>query len=329
MEQRDYSKMAEADVVVKYISARYKKGLYSLVLYAGLPGSGKSSSCIRLAELISEDLIGKNIITSENIIDSLLDLVSFADKANPEEVNIGIVEEISVLFPSRRSMASDNVAIGKILDTCRKKKIILLANAPIWTSIDSHIRVLGNLYVETLKIIKEHKIVVCKPLRLQANPSNGKVYWHWLRRNQKKVQRIFTKQPNSKTWEEYEERKDKFMKDLYDELKFKATKKKEALLKEMGKSTKTEIVRPLTPREIKVYDMLFRKKMMQKEIAEEMGCSATNIRLITKSICSKMAISPENKQKKVPFTNIEPFKLTNINPSSDVDDDGDNNEQKK
>jgi len=320
MEERDYSKMPEADVVVNYITARYYKGLYTLVLISGLPGSGKSSSCIRLGELVSEKLLGKNIINADNIIDSLLDLVSFTDKANPNEVNIGIIEEISVLFPSRRAMASDNVAIGKILDTCRKKKIILLANAPIWTSVDSHIRVLGNLYIETLKILKEAKVVICKPLRLQANPSNGKIYWHWLRRKGRKVQRIFTRQPNPETWKEYEERKDKFMEELYDELKFKATKKKEALLKEMGKSKKAEIVRPLTPMELKVYDMKFRKDMKIKEIAEEIGCSSPNITQIMNRIKKKIAIFPKNEPNKVIVTNIEPIKLTNINPPLEVEE---------
>ena len=308
MQNRDYSKLPEADVVVKYITSRYKKGLYTLVLYAGLPGSGKSSSCIRLAELVSLKLTGENKITSLNIIDSLLDLVAFVGKAREDEVNICIVEEVSVLFPSRRAMAQDNVAIGKILDTCRKKKVILLANAPIWTSIDSHMRVLGNIYIETLKIVKAYKIVVCKPLRLQANPSNGKVYWHWLRRKGKKVHRIFTRQPNAQTWKDYETRKDKFMNDLYDELKFRANKKQDALLKEMGKKTKAEVVKPLSPMELKVYDMLVRKKMLQKDIAEELGCSSSNIHQIFKRIKKKIDIIPRKEQKEVVLEDKEAVK---------------------
>jgi len=308
MEERDYSKMEEAEVVVDYICTRYQRGLYSLILTAGLPGTGKSSIDMRMSELVSGRLAGKNIITADNVIDSLLGLVAFVEKANPKEVNIAIVEEISVLFPSRRAMSSDNVSIGKILDTCRKKRIILFCNAPIWPSIDSHIRVLGNLYIETLRINKEQQVVISKVLRLQANPSNGKVYWHWLRRKGRKVHRIFTKKPNSRTWEEYEAKKDKFMKELYEELKFKAMKKKEALLKEMGKSAATELVRPLTPMELKVYDMVIRNKMMQKEVAKELGCSSPNITQIMKNIKSKMALTTRGEAKKVNLPTTEPCK---------------------
>jgi len=174
--------------------------------------------------------------------------------------------------------------------------VILVVNAPIWTSIDSHMRVLGNVYVETLRINKEYGVVVCKTLRLQANPSNGKVYWHCFRRDGRKIQRIFFRRPNSKTWEEYEQRKDKFMQELYEELKFKATKKKNALLKEMGKSAKVEVVKPLTPMELKVYDMKARRNMKTKEIAEELGCDSSNISHILSRIKPKVAISPRNEQ---------------------------------
>ena len=205
-------------------------------------------------------------------------------------------------------MSSDNVSIGKILDTCRKKRIIIFANAPIWTSIDSHIRVLGNLYVETLRINKENQIVISKALRLQANPSNGKVYWHWLRRNGRKVQRIFTRKPNPKTWADYELRKDKFMGDLYEELKFKALKKKNALLKEMGKSTDAKIVKPLTPMELKVYDLKKRGNMKTKDIAAEIGCSSPNITQILNRIKKKIAISPRNEQNNIIFDDKEAIK---------------------
>jgi len=299
MKERDYSKLPEADVVVKYIVSRFSKGLYTLVLVSGLPGSGKSSLCLRLAELVSMKLTGENAITSENINDSLLGLVEFIQKANPKGVNIGVTEEISVLFPSRRAMAHENVAVGKILDTCRKKKIILFANAPLWPSIDSHIRALGNVYVETLRISKEDKVVICKALRLQTNPGNGKTYWHWLRRKGREVHRIFTRKPNAITWRNYEKRKDQFMDELYEELKFKALKKKEKLLQEMGKTAKPRIVRPLTPMELKVYDGVIRNGLTQNQVAEQLGCSNSNINQIMKRIRAKTEVSVGNRPIKV------------------------------
>ena len=55
----DYSKISEAGVVVSYIKSRKRQGLYTLTLVAGLPGTGKSSSCLRMAERVSEELTGE------------------------------------------------------------------------------------------------------------------------------------------------------------------------------------------------------------------------------------------------------------------------------
>jgi len=290
--ERDYANIPEADVVINYIAARKQKGLYSVIFAAGLPGSGKSSSCLRLMELLSLKLTGKNIITADNIFDDLASLAKFIRDAKPEEINICQVEEVSVLFPSRRAMASDNVNIGKILDTARKKQVIIFCNAPIWTSIDSHLRALGNVYIETLSINKEAGVVVSKALRLQTNPGSGKTYFHWLTRNGKQIQRIITRQPTKETWDKYEDKKDKFMNDLYDKIIFqsedKAKKEKDKLLKARG-----GVVKPLTDRETEVYGLSFGKKKSQIEIAEELGLTRSRISRILASIHKKMEITKE------------------------------------
>lgn len=293
MEDRDYSNIPEADVLVNYICDRKKKGLYTLGLTSGLPGSGKSSSNLRMAELVSIALTGKNIITSENIFDDLIGFVKFVKESNPKEVRIAIVEEISVLFPSRRAMAEENVSIGKILDTCRKKQVIVFANAPLWTSIDSHLRALGNVYVETLRINKEQGVVISKVLRLQTNPSNGKTYFHWLKRNNREVHRIITRMPNMETWEAYELKKDKFMDNLYKVLTYKAQKKVDKLTKDMG-SVGEKAVQPLSPMQLRCYDLKFRKKLRNKEIARELEVVPSRITQLLDEIKQKVPIFSEN-----------------------------------
>jgi len=281
MRQINYSKIPEADVVVDYIETRKKKGLYSLVLTSGLPGTGKSSSDLRLAELISIRLTGKNIITEENVIDDILPLIKFLKNASEDKVCIAVIEEISVLFPSRRAMSHDNVVIGKLLDTARKKQVILLANAPLWPSIDSHIRALGNVYIETLRINKNEGVVVCKPLRLQTNPGTGKTYFHRLRRKGKDVHRIIFRKPNNKTWDDYEFRKDKFIDELYEDLKNKTLKKR-------GKPEEKKIIKPITPSEMKVYDLVIRKGMTQAVAGRVLGIHQTNVGEKLKSLRKKM-----------------------------------------
>ena len=294
MRKRDYSKLPEADVVINYIKARKDRGFYSLIFASGLPGTGKSSTCLRLAELVSIKLTGENIITANSVFDDLVSLIKFIKKANPNKVEIGVIEEVSVLFPSRRAMAHDNVAIGKILDTARKKQVILFANAPLWPSIDSHLRALGNVYIETLRMNKEQGVVISKALRLQTNPGSGKTYFHRFTRRGREVHRIITKKPCQETWEKYEARKDEFMNKLYDELKFKALKKKEKLNKDMQKHGSKDIVKPLTPREMEIYELKYRQKLRNSHIATELGVTPGLITKYIKRIHEKLPIKHGN-----------------------------------
>jgi hypothetical protein len=227
----DYLSYPECDVILDHVIDRFKKGLYTLTLVIGLPGTGKSSTCLRLAELTK---IRMNKLRMERgqepnnnpvvIVDSLIKILEWLQKA--QEGDIVAIEELSVLFPARRSMAIENVAIGRVLDTCRKKMVILYSNAPIFASIDSHIRAMANILIETLKIVRTQGVVVSKALRLQTNPGSGKTYYHKFKRNGRDVLRIYTRKPDEKVWKEYEEEKDRFMIELYLELKAKAEKKK-------------------------------------------------------------------------------------------------------
>lgn len=308
MKEYDYKSMVEADVVVNYICARKKHGDYTLTFLSGLPGTGKSSACLRLGELTSQQLVDKNIITSDNIIDDLLGLIDFVRKAKPDQLNIAIIEEVSVLFPSRRAMAGDNVAVGQILDTARKKQVIIFANAPLWTSIDSHLRALGHVYVETLKLVKSAGVVVSKPLRLQTNPSSGKTYYHRFKRKGKEVQRIITRKPNEDTWNEYEAKKDKFMDSLYERLQFKALKKEDKLLKEMGKKNPYQFKRKLTERESLVYGLYFGQGLKQVEISRKLGMTTGGISVIVGRIRKIMEIPKEFKGNQVIKRNKEAIK---------------------
>jgi len=267
MKTINYDELPEADVIINYIKNRKKKGLYTLTLTTGLPGTGKSSIDMRLAELTSIELAGKNIITEANVIDDILGLIKFIKDANENEVCIGIIEEISVLFPSKRAMSHDNVVVGKLLDTARKKQIILFANAPIFPSIDKHMRSLGNIYVETLRINRTAKVVIAKALRMQTNPGSGKTYFHWLKRSRKEVHRIFVRKPSSEVWKSYEVRKDRFLDELYEDLRAKT-------LKKHGK----------------VYDICLKQGKMQTEAAKILGITKQSIGTIMKCLRKKLEL---------------------------------------
>jgi hypothetical protein len=144
------------------------------------------------------------------------------------------IEEVSVLFPSRRAMAGDNVDMGAIFDTIRKKQLVIISNCPIWGSLDSHMRALGHVLVETLSVLKSKGVVVSKFHRLQTNPRSGITYFHPFQRNGKDVIKLFTRMPDKETWIEYEKEKDEFMDNLYTKLEHRQKKKIDKERKEMG-----------------------------------------------------------------------------------------------
>lgn len=303
---KDIASGEEADLVLGYIKYRKKKGLYTLVLVSGLPGTGKTSTCFRLGELITTDILGENKMRAHHIIDSFLALTKAIMNADPKELNVFVVEEVSVLFPSRRAMSGINVDLARLLDTARKKQVILLANAPIWKSIDSHMRALGNIYIETRKIYRSEKIVLSKFYRLQTDPRGGKTYTHCFKRDGRKVRRMFTRKPDSEQWNIYEGKKDDFMKKLYETL---VAREEKRLKKEDKELTGLHIVeKPLTPNERKVYMLKVEQKLNQTEIAKVMGCTPSYISLVWQDLRKKLTLGKENGENQVKIPTSKPIR---------------------
>ena len=282
----DFSKMLEADVIVDRVLERYKKGLNSTIFIIGLSGTGKSSTSIRLGELISEKFEGESKIT---IVNSLLEFIKSVRDAREDVLSIDVEEEVSVLFPSRRAMAGDNVSVGKILDTIRKKKMIIIANAPIWNSFDSHMRAMGHFIIETLRINKTQGVVISKFHRLQTNPLSGKTYRHTLERNGKDISRMITRMPSKERWDNYETQKDKFMNELYLKLENEQHTKE----KKLNKNRDVPEPEGLNEQEKKVYGFIYVKGLPQTEIAKILNVNEKRVSAIKKNILKK-ANSVEN-----------------------------------
>jgi len=280
----NYLKYPEADIILNETNRRFKKGLGTNIFVIGLSGTGKSSTSQRLGELINESRDNKFEVY---IVDSLLNFVKAV--RNSKEGDSIVIEEVSVLFPSRRAMAKENVAVGSIFDTVRKKRLCIISNAPIWGSIDSHMRALGHIIIETLVIKKSMKIVISKFHRLQTNPKSGKTYTHTFQRNGRDIRIMYTKMPNKEKWDEYEKQKEEFMDKIYKKLQHIQEAKDKKELK-VG----TRVMRKLTKREIEVHDLVNVKKMNNSQAAGALGITPTRIGAIIKNIHKKLKITKEN-----------------------------------
>lgn len=288
MQQINYANLPEADLVINRIERRHRQGLGTNLYVIGLSGTGKSSTSQRLGELIQEV---REIKPEVFLVDSLLDLLKAIRIARIGDVVI--IEEVSVLFPSRRSMAGENVAVGKIFDTIRKKQIVIISNAPLWNTIDSHMRAMAHVLIETLKINKTQKIVISKFFELQTNPSSGKTYRHTMKRDGRDVTRMFTKMPNLERWDAYEKEKDVFMDEMYKLLEAKQKKKMDKELVDVIE--KRPGVGNLTDKELRVHQLVNVKGMTQGQAAREIGVTQSRIFAMIKNIKKKLGFAKQNE----------------------------------
>ncbi len=235
----DFSNIEENGVIRKDVMRVYRVGKQNVLHIIGLPGTGKSWYCLRLAEQLSEDIHGVDEetgepnykITSDNVVDNLLNLLKFIRKVKgPGE--IVIAEELGVWLSSKRAMSSENVDAGYVWDTLRKKRIIVIGNNPISKDIDKKLMALSTMQIQTLTLNKRKGVCIVKPLRLQTNPDTAKTYRHRLTEKGRDVHRCWSGKPSKELTDAYEQGKDDFLEELYARLE---KKHQDKLDKEVGK----------------------------------------------------------------------------------------------
>jgi len=285
-----YDNVPEAEAIVRYILNTWRRGLLVVVKVYGAPGTGKSYLCRRLMELLSMKIYGENVSGMHCVKDNLLDVLNFIKEKKP--YRFLTIEEVGNIFPSRRAMSVENVTGSKIFDTLRKKGIIVLLNFPINHSIDKHINSLCNLSIETLSLNKKEEVCIVKPMRLQVNYSTGKVYHHKLKdKYGHNVDLSIFRLPNKEDSKEYEGVKENYLDNLYHRESLRVKKKLEREDKQLG--IKPKIQRPLTPRELEVYDLRYGQGLKYKDISDKIGISIQRIGIIVKNIEKKAHKMPK------------------------------------
>jgi len=267
----------EASMMLNFLIYRFKKGFSSLILVIGARGTGKSSTCYRLSEKYNETL---NPIREKEglekrefgkLVDSHLGLIEFVK--NAQMGDDCVLEEISVLYPSRRSMSNDSVGVSQVFDIIRKKRLVIYANTPMALSADKNIRSSANAMIQTYKIIKGEQVVLSRFWKLQPNFLTGKIYMHGFRRKGKKIDFMYTKMPDKDSWKEYEVKKDNFIDETYAKLLRKAEVKNEQELKKYGYGKLQR--KPLTDKQKRVMELLVDNNGI--EVAKILGITPTSV----------------------------------------------------
>ena len=114
----------------------------TIVLYLGRRGAGKTLSMVKDAYLYLKS--GRRIITNMNTL-------KFGDKMSNEKILklskdsdiyncVLVIDEIQLLFDSRRSMKKENITFSNFIQQIRKRGIIMLGTTQFDNTIDKRLR---------------------------------------------------------------------------------------------------------------------------------------------------------------------------------------------
>lgn len=206
---------------------RIKSNQNFIAFVTGGTGSGKSYSCLSLAEMChrelglfdelgvmpplvvydAEDLLGKINLILEN------------PKSYPKGLNI-IVDEAGLMAHSRQFMSKMNVAMSKLVQSFRFMNLVVWLALPNIGFTDTHLRAMAHCHFVTTKIDKKRQLCYLKPYNLRDNQYTGKITRSLMRvitkaGEVKVIGHIGVPKPSRSISDEYEKNKHEYMKALY------------------------------------------------------------------------------------------------------------------
>ena len=297
--QSDPENKQEALLILKYIKSKMKNNKNFLSVFTGATGSGKSYSCLRLAELWYNYYFNGKQFPTENICFSVEQLVRRLRTGKLKKGDLLVVEEIGVSANAKNFQSKTNKALQYILQSFRSLNIIVLFNVPHFSFFDKTARMLMHSHIQTQRIDVEKKICILKPYFLSISQSTGKIYSKWLRvKNIKtgqiiKITSLSLRKPSEELCKIYEKMKHKFVQTLIADLDDQ---------NELQTQQQKNKLKLLTPRQQQVFDYLNEGKTTG-EIAKLMDLAVSKISTQKKYILKKGYVwkipKYESKNKKM------------------------------
>ena len=200
---------------IEYTKQRIENNKNANYFISGETGSGKSWSCLRIAEELQPDFNVK-----KQVVFGCLEFLELLN-SNIKPGSVIIWEEAGVDLYNREFATKMNRFINKVFQTFRLKNLIVLMNSPSWDFVDVGIRRLFHAKFVTLGIDFKNELVKLKPRFHTFNEDSGK--WYVKRLIIKKDDEYLpvsiwkVKKPSQNLIDEYEVKKKEFTKLLYED----------------------------------------------------------------------------------------------------------------
>ncbi len=230
----------------KWFGSRFDANKNVLLVVVGGTGSGKSWSCIGMAEGWYKYRFKDKKFPIENIVFSLSDGAKRLKGSTLEKGEFIIVEEVGVIANALDFQNKIVKMFNYILQSVRCKNIGIIFNLPSFSLLNKTGRSLAHGVFETVTINKQTSQVVLKPKGLQTNAITGKIYPKYLRQKiGNKIlapRRIKVSRPSPELVIPYEKKKQSFVENQIDglitETSLDEEKKSEPELKEVDLAIK-------------------------------------------------------------------------------------------
>lgn len=285
--KRDISKIelgAGTKYWIRYLRNRIKKNQNFLGCFIGQTGTGKSYSAISFKELLED-----GILNGEDVFMKSTDFIKRLVDGNLKPGTVLVWDEAGKDLNSKQWQNKANKVINVVFQIFRRENIIVLFTLPYFSFLDADARKLVHGMFETQGIDKKTNESKIKPLLIQTNQETGKMYKKYLRvidnGSLVPVQRMRFPLPNKEFIKYYEDKKERFSKDVY----------QEAYNSLMQLEGKTNGLKQLTPIQEDVYKLLC-DGMKQEDIGKKLGKPQGDISRIKKAIQTKGYLIEKKKK---------------------------------
>lgn len=162
--------------VIKEIAGYIQKGQGRNIFITGDPGSGKSNTSMAIALEVAK-LLGKPFTTKNIVFDSLTFTETYNNKKKTPEGSSLIYEEAGVGNNSKNSQNQVQKKYNQMLQTIRKRGILVIFNAPDLSFLDKDARKLLHYWFKTEKHDLTNKQITVSPYVVQVDQRTGNILY--------------------------------------------------------------------------------------------------------------------------------------------------------
>jgi len=188
-----------------FIVSRIKRNMNFIAMFSGRPRTGKSNSCLRLAEILHEDY-GLPFDGLDNIAMGTLEFLQIL-KRRPPHGSVIVYEEAPVGHNTRKWYTKENEMLNSILNTFGFMRYVILLNGVNFSDLDSQARKLIHMRIKCWGI-SNGKVNATPQWVMYTDDERAKPFFISLRSTTGEViRKIRFGRPNRELWKAYEKKK--------------------------------------------------------------------------------------------------------------------------